>query len=144
MIKHHKSGLAALLETRVHSSKMENILKMEKLTSFVAVEACGFAGGIWLRWDSSMVDIEVISKNNQTLNVLIKIENGWCWILTVVYASPNPIFRRELWLYLIQMGAIMTVPWITIGDFNQVIIVSNMWGGRGNYNPICLITRSGG
>lgn len=65
-----------------------------------------------------MVDIEVISKNDQALNVLIKMENEGCWILTVVYASPNPFFIRELWSYLIQMGAVMTVLWITIGDFN--------------------------
>lgn len=42
----HKLGLVALLETRVHSSKMDDILKRSKLKSFVAVEACDFVGDI--------------------------------------------------------------------------------------------------
>lgn len=42
MMKQHKLGLVALIETRELSIKMETILTKSYLTDFMAVEACGF------------------------------------------------------------------------------------------------------
>lgn len=96
MIKIYKPSIVALLETRVQSKKMAPILEKSYLTDFIAVEACGFAGGIWLGWEESSVTIEFISHNDQILNVLVKTASGGFWILSVIYAAPNPLFLMEL------------------------------------------------
>lgn len=82
---------------------METILEKSYLIDFIAVEACSFAGGIWLVWDRNLITIEFISQNDQSHNVLIRMDNEWTWVLTIVYASPNPLYRMELWKYLNSM-----------------------------------------
>lgn len=47
-------------------------------------------------WDKALVDIEVIFRNDQAVNIIIKAYKRQCWMLTVVYASHNPIFQGEL------------------------------------------------
>lgn len=76
------------------------------------------------------MNIEVVSKYNQVLNVLVKPENGRPWFLSVIYASPNPLYRRDLWFYLRLLGNIMTAPWVARGDFNQVLEASNKQCGQ--------------
>ncbi|KAI5655569.1 hypothetical protein M9H77_32756 [Catharanthus roseus] len=43
------------------------------------------------------------------------------WILTVVFASPHLKYRTESWDYISKIGAYIAVPWLLIGDFNQVL-----------------------
>lgn len=130
MIKDHKPNMIALLETRVHSSRAIDILTKTHLTNVEAVEACGFVGGIWLLWDWNTETVEVISKNDQALNAVVHMDNGRFWLLTVIYASPNPLYRQELWEYLKSLGSIMAAPWIAIEDFNQVVASWEKKGGR--------------
>lgn len=94
MIKCHLPSIVALVETRVQSSKITKVLEKTYLMDFVAVEAREFAGGIWLTWDRNVANIEVLSQNDQALNVMVKTNNDKYWFPTVVYASPNPIYRR--------------------------------------------------
>lgn len=130
MIKCHRPSIVALLETRVQSDKVATMLDRTHLTDFMAVEARGFAGGIWLAWDNTEVQIEVLSQCDQAVNALVTMDNGRCWFLTVIYASPNPFYRRELWQYLSSLGHLMTAPWVALGDFNQVLAASEKQGGR--------------
>lgn len=130
MIKCHRPYIVALMETRVQSSKLTKVLENTYLTNSVAVEARGFAGGIWLAWDKNNVSIEVVSQHDQALNVLVQTDNGRHWFLTVIYASPNLMYQRDLWSYLSRLGSIMTASWVALGDFNQVLEASDKQGGR--------------
>lgn len=51
MITTHKSGILAVLETKIHSSKVMDFFVNIGFTDMVVVEAAGFIGGIWLLWD---------------------------------------------------------------------------------------------
>lgn len=132
MLRSHNPDVLALLETRVSSRHARRIVDNSHFTDFLAMEACGFAGGIWLLWDKHLVEVEVeeISMHDQMLNVLIKEDVRGSWVLSVVYASPKPLCREDLWLYIKEMGAIITIPWLLIGDFNQPLEVQDKQGGR--------------
>lgn len=99
-------------------------------TNFIAVEVCGFAGGIWVFWDHNSVNAEVIFANDQVVNMCITSENGRSWFLTIVYASPNPMYQSKLWENTTRMRALMTAPWLIIGDVNQVTEISEKRGGN--------------
>lgn len=78
----------------------------------------GFVGGIWLLWNDQMVSVEVVSMRDQFITTLVRELGGKCWLLTVVYASPKALVRDELWLYLQQLGRVVDIPWVVIGDVN--------------------------
>lgn len=78
------------------------------------------------------MNVEAISLDDQFINVLVQYHNCIPWLLTTVYASPNPIFRLDLWEYLTRLGQVVSIPWILIGDFNQILYGDEKKGG----NPI--------
>ena len=99
MLQQYKPAMLILLETRVPSSRGERILTHSYFDRFLPVEARGFAGGIWMFWEESRLDVELLSMNEQILNVAVKNGNKVGWVLSAVYASPKPICREGLWVW---------------------------------------------
>lgn len=60
--------IVIMLETRVASSYMNKILSHSSLTKFSCSEARGYAGGIWVIWNSSRVQVEVVTIDDQIIN----------------------------------------------------------------------------
>lgn len=56
----------------------------------MCVEAQGFVGGIWILWDASVVDLEVVAMDAQVITIIIFHQCKVEWVLSVIYASPNP------------------------------------------------------
>lgn len=131
MLQAHRPAVVALLETRVPSDRAKKLIQNSYLTNYTAVEAVGFAGGIWLLWDRNLVEVEALSHFDQVLNVGVQSGSGKYWLLSIMYASPNPLWRSELWHYLMKLGSIVEIPWLLIGDFNQVLDVWDKVGGNG-------------
>ncbi|XP_042958231.1 uncharacterized protein LOC122293850 [Carya illinoinensis] len=70
-------------------------------------------------------------------------ENGFVFILTIVYAKCNPVERKNLWEDLVETSN-GNLPWILCGDFNIIREDSERQGGlprpfnaMGDFN-ICL------
>lgn len=80
-------------------------------------------------WDKLSVEIEEIFMHKQILNVMIKDTLRGSWILTVVYASSKIMCWDDLWSYIREMGNIITIPWLLIGDFNQPLDDLDKFGG---------------
>lgn len=84
----------ALLETCVSSSRAVGILTHSHFTNLEVVEAVGFARGIWLFWDNTKIQVELISSHDQILNVLcMDPTGGRPWMLSVLYAFLYPLIR---------------------------------------------------
>ena len=48
------------------------------------------------------------------------------WVCSAIYASPTPTARGELWDYLFNFNASIHDPWLLIGDFNEVLLSSEI------------------
>lgn len=101
----------------------------------ITVEARGFKGGIWLLWNRHDVEIEELSSTAQILIVLVREGRGLPCLLSIMYASPNPFDRAELWTYLSQLGGLVGIPWAVMGDTNQPLDLHDKLGGH----PINLL-----
>lgn len=130
MIRVYKLGILAVMETKVHSSQEIGFLESLGFTYKLVVEAMGFVGGLWLLWDSVIVTIENIFMNTQMITVFVKENVMPTWMLTVVYPSPRATSQEELWEYLEQLGCVVDVPWVVVGDVNQVLDSSDKSGGN--------------
>lgn len=47
--------------------------------------------------------------------------NHLAWLLSGVYASPNPVYHQDLLDYVSGLGSIMNLSWLLLGDFNQIV-----------------------
>lgn len=50
-------------------------------------------------------------------------------MFSAIYACPNPNRRQELWTLLSSFRSRCQVPWLALGDFNEICSPSEVWGG---------------
>lgn len=96
-------------------------------------EAQGHVGGIWaLANKQCSTSFTVIESTHQCIT--LQLSNGAAsWICSSVYASPNYAVRCMLWDYLSSLCSNIQLPWIMIGDFNDVIVPLEQHGGNFSY-----------
>ncbi|XVF24387.1 hypothetical protein REPUB_Repub13aG0123500 [Reevesia pubescens] len=73
--------------------------------------------------------VQVLAKDSQILTVLITGATGIKWGLSAIYVSPMPVNRTCLWNYLKRFDVFDNMPWMLIGDFNQICSNSEKQGG---------------
>lgn len=54
---------------------------------------------------------------------------GMAWLLTAVYASPYNTVRSTLWDHLVSISIMHKLPWIILGDFNEILFMNEKKGG---------------
>lgn len=73
-------------------------------------EASGFSGGIWILWDTNVVNIDHISSISQAITLRVNNIGGQTWLLTAVYASTHCHIRNGLWDYLDLISELHHLP----------------------------------
>ncbi|KAJ8771638.1 hypothetical protein K2173_026815 [Erythroxylum novogranatense] len=63
------------------------------------------------------------------VSVHIVMADGNSWILSAVYASTTPSLRDQMWDDLQERFAGRNLPWLVIGDFNDVLSREEKQGG---------------
>ncbi|KAH9673337.1 reverse transcriptase domain-containing protein [Citrus sinensis] len=58
------------------------------------------------------------------------------WV-TAVYASPNPMLRRQLWKHMDSIAMSIQGPWLIGGDFNSILYASEKQGGATQNSGVC-------
>lgn len=48
----------------------------------------------------------------------------------MVYASLRTDLRHALWKYIMELGAVISIPWFLVRDVNQVLSEEDKTGGR--------------
>ncbi|KAB5560806.1 hypothetical protein DKX38_005763 [Salix brachista] len=119
----------AVLEPRISGSKALNVATILGFSHYHIVDATGFSGGVWLLWNGSTVSLQVIAHASQSITALVHAQNK-CWLLTVVYANPNPRIRESLWTYFDGLAKTSNLPWLVMGDFNDIVCASEKCGGN--------------
>ena len=72
-------------------------------------------------------------KTEQEIHVIIKLlSSNLSWILTCIYASPRFVERKLLWGNLSNVALLHDLPWVILGDFNELLSNDDKSGG----NPI--------
>ena len=96
LIRLHHPLLVILMETRISGTRAMEVISSIGLPSSFWVYCVGFAGGIWLLWNSDVISITVLEHHFQFIHAKVNLisENKW-WFLTAIYASPQAIPRRE-------------------------------------------------
>ncbi|CAL1356334.1 unnamed protein product [Linum trigynum] len=93
------------------------------------VEARGFAGGIWVLWNSWELGLHVEVTTDQILHMSFKLPTGDVGFLSAVYGSPAMATRRSLWEDIRRLNMQIDTPWILLGDFNALLSPEDKHGG---------------
>lgn len=77
------------------------------------------------------MEITILSTTDQEIHATAKvIPSSKEWIISCIYASPNRNYRRILWDNLAVVAEHHNMPWLILGDFNEVLSSEDKEGGN--------------
>ena len=117
-----------LMETRLKKDWLELIKDKCRMKNCFVVPSIGNSGGLILLWkDDLRVDVQTFSQNH--IDAWVDGgELGW-WHFTGFYGHPVTPRRHESWAKLKQLKGTSSLPWLVIGDFNEIVGLLEKEGG---------------
>ena len=74
--------------------------------------------------------VEIITHSEHSIHALVKVQSlSVSFLLTVVYDPPQFHKRKYFWEYLETLALHVSLPWVLLGDFNDMILDEEKLGG---------------
>jgi exonuclease III len=130
LVKEKKPALVFLMETKLRQKKLETIRCRIGYYGLFVVDCIGRSGGLALLW-SSEISVEIQNYSQHHINAVIKAPiNDAPWKFTGFYGHPVPTKRHITWSLLQILAQFDPLPWVCIGDFNEILTPSEKVGGQ--------------
>ncbi|XVF13155.1 hypothetical protein REPUB_Repub08aG0183800 [Reevesia pubescens] len=129
LIRLHNVEILVVAEPRISGLAADKVIRKLRFNGHTKIDAIGFSGGIWILWKSTIGQVQVFDKFEQGITLFIDNGSGVKWVFSAIYASHSPSLRESLWNYLTNMDRLDNLPWLRMGDFNQVLASSEKQGG---------------
>jgi hypothetical protein len=121
-----------LTETRLSGTRAMELAKSFPFDGFLCTKTIGFAGGIWILWKTEAMNLELMCSTEQEIHVSVKVSDyDPLWLLSAIYASPRRSERRIFWYNLAIIASLHNLPWVMVGDFNDILSDEEKLGGEG-------------
>ncbi|XP_042990668.1 uncharacterized protein LOC122317666 [Carya illinoinensis] len=120
LVKAKQPHLVFLTETKCNNVRLDRIKLALGYENCFSVNSKGKSGELALLWKDS-VKVEVINYTTWHISALITspIDNTQ-WQLTGFYGHPNSAKRPESWHLLRGLKPTGNLPWLCLGDFNEI------------------------
>lgn len=128
LVNLHHPSVFLIFETHGPFAKVEQLWTALGYKPLFLQEARGHSGGIWVLSCCVDVSFSLIDTSFQAITFSVHKRNV-TWCCTATYASPIPFVRAELWDHLSQLRSRINVPWVLLGDLNEILHQSEVAGG---------------
>lgn len=130
LIRAHNPQVLFLMETRKRNSETDWIRSLCQFDNCFVVDANGRAGGLALLWmNNTNLSIQSYSKNH--IDAIIDSRELDCkWRITGFYGHPDVKYRHVTWNLLRTLANNNNLPWLCLGDFNEILSNSEKFGGN--------------
>ena len=133
LISKHNPSMVIITKTRVGGNRAKEITNTLPFDGAIHTDTIGYAGGLWLLWKSEEVEVTQLAKTEHKIHIVIKVlSSDLSWILTCIYASLRFVERKLLWGNLSNVALLHNLPWVMLGDFNELLSNDDKSGG----NPV--------
>jgi exonuclease III len=130
LVNRHSPAVLIITETRIGGDRAKEITSRLPFDGVIIADTIGFAGGIWLLWNSDRVDVAQLACTEQEIHATIKVRSSnLSWLISSIYASPRVAERKVLWSNLVHTASLHHLPWLLLGDFNEVLCSDDKFGG---------------
>ncbi|KAL8106853.1 hypothetical protein AgCh_023591 [Apium graveolens] len=128
VIRQDRPSVIFLCETLSSKVQMERVRLKIKFQGMLMVEAQGRSGGLALFWKEND-QVKLLSLSQNHIDVEITIRGMLTWRLTGFYGEPNQNQRRRTWDLLRHLARDSNLPWVTMGDMNNIVSQLDKRGG---------------
>ena len=129
VVKKEEPKIVFLMKTKSNKEWMVMVKDKCNFKHGLYVDNIGSKGGLAMLWREE-VKLEVQTFSQSHIDALVDggAEYGW-WHLTGFYGNPETSKRHEPWATMKHLGTTSSLPWLVIGDFNEIISMSEKEGG---------------
>ena len=127
----HNPTIMVIIKTQLGGARAREIIDRLPFDGAIHTETIGYTGGLWLLWNSELVEVEHLANMEQEIHVEVKVlSSNLFWLFTAIYASPRSAERCVLWNNLSNVANMHNKSWVIAGDFNEPLINEDKFGGR--------------
>ena len=130
LVVNHRPSIMVITETKVGGERAKKIIEGLPF-GFITTGTIGYAGGLWILWNKEGVEISLLANTEQEIHATLKVHaSNLSWLFSAIYASPRMAKRQILWSNIEEVGQLHSMPWLMIGDFNEVLCGEGKFGGN--------------
>ena len=131
LVQEHDPAILVVMETKLGGDRVKAITDRLPLDGAIHTDTIGYSGGLWLLWNSDIVEVELLAKTEQEIHAEVKVRTSrLTWLFLAIYASPRSEERCILWENPTKVAELHNLPWVMAGDFNEPLIDEDKFGGR--------------
>ena len=112
--------MLCVLETQVHKTCVKGLKTTLGFDNSFAVSSSGRSGGLGIFWNND-IKIEILPYSQYHIDAIVTEEGSEPWRLTCVYGEAQTSERFKTWNLLKHIKSSNALPWVCIGEFNEVL-----------------------
>ncbi|GMI64932.1 hypothetical protein HRI_000162500 [Hibiscus trionum] len=119
-----------LMETKLQVGEMLRVRRRWGFQYGIEVSSRGRSGGLFFAWKIDC-DVTLRSYSERHIDVIISRDaEDQCWRFTGFYGAPEEHLRNKSWALLRQLDDSPEIPWMVMGDFNEILYTREKQGGK--------------
>ena len=117
------------METKLKLSAMKRAKEKAGFFFGLIVPKAKNCGGLAMLWKKE-IKLEIMGYFGNFIDAIVTDERSDCkWRITGFYGHPETHRRKESWEQLKGLNRKFQLPWLCLGDFNEILSMSEKWGG---------------
>jgi hypothetical protein len=121
LVKEFAPSILCVAETQIHKCRVENLASTLGYDNAFAVSSSGRSGGLGIYWNNE-IKIDILPYSQYHIDAVVTPSGSDQWRLTCVYGEAQASERHKTWDMLKFIKASSPLPWLCIGDFNEVLL----------------------
>ncbi|XP_019189996.1 PREDICTED: uncharacterized protein LOC109184450 [Ipomoea nil] len=124
-----------LMETKAINSRVEEVRVKLGFEGACSVDHVGLGGGLALFWRDAD-GASLLSYSSNHIDMMVTLPGRPAWRLTGFYGNPDRTQRHVTWNLLRRLRDRSSLPWIVVGDFNDIACLSEKRGAHSHPEPL--------
>lgn len=130
LVHSKKPEIIFIIETLVGNSKLQPIKNKLGFEGLFVVDNVGRSGGLALFWKEG-TEVNIRGYSRYLIDAEVRLEGGKdIWRFTGYYGCPERSRRAESWAFLKHLASLSSLPWVVMGDFNDILAQEEKKGGK--------------
>lgn len=120
LVRRVAPSILCVIETQLHKRRVEALAPSLGFDKGFAVSSAGRSGGLGIFWNHN-TKMEILPFSQHYIDAIVTKADSNPWRLTCVYGEAQTTERHKTWDVLKFIKSSTALPWLFIGDFNEML-----------------------